>query len=92
MESNVGISADVQSPSNSRSRRASRRLVQCLRRNVSYGGHEYEVTRGCIQWVVLLGSERDSNHMALYTRFELSALGRRVGVMCVLAGSAPKRS
>jgi cytochrome P450 len=44
MEANVGISADVQSRSNSRLLRASRRLLRCLHRSVSCGGYEYEVT------------------------------------------------
>jgi cytochrome P450 len=39
-ETNVGISADVRSRSNSRLLRASRRLLRCLHRNVSCGGYK----------------------------------------------------
>jgi cytochrome P450 len=48
VEANVGISADVRSPSNVRWLRASRRLPRCLHRNVSCGGYEYEVIWGYI--------------------------------------------
>jgi cytochrome P450 len=47
-DANVGILTDVQSPSNLRSLRASRRQLQCFHRNVSCGGFEQEVYRGWI--------------------------------------------
>ena len=49
VDANVGIiSADIRSPSNSRSQYVSRRLLGCLHRNVSCGGFDHEVK---CEWV-----------------------------------------
>jgi hypothetical protein len=49
VDANVGIiSADIRSPSNSRSHYVSRRLLGCLHRNVSCGGFDHEVK---CEWV-----------------------------------------
>jgi hypothetical protein len=44
---NTSVSADVRSHLRSRSHHGSRRLLQCLHRNVSYGGYERDVIFGC---------------------------------------------
>jgi hypothetical protein len=46
-QTNIGVSADVQSSSRSGSLHGSRTLLRCLHRNMSCGDHEREVILGC---------------------------------------------
>jgi hypothetical protein len=56
VNANMGVSADVRSPSNLRSLHASQRLLPCLHRNVRCGGYEHEVTPGMHTWAKKVGS------------------------------------